>query len=148
MKRILYISAASGDLTESDIACILAASRRNNRDNDVTGMLLYLDRGFMQILEGPEEAVNATYARIAGDGRHSHVIALWSEQTETRIFPNWTMGYDTLPADDARWSGAFRLDARKPVETLASGAGPEIIDLMRSFYEAATATRFSHARTA
>lgn len=145
MKRLLYISAARGDMTEADIACILAASRRNNRDAEITGMLLHLDGGFMQVLEGPEDSVNETYARIAADSRHGQVVVLWSEETDSHIFPDWTMGYDALPAHDARWPGALRLDPRKPVEALASGAGPEIMDLMRGFYHTATAARLSPA---
>lgn len=143
MKRLLYVSAARGEATEADIADILAASRRNNARADLTGMLLYIDGGFLQVLEGPDAAVDETYARIRADARHTGAIALWSEQTDTRAFADWTMGYDALPARDERWTGAFRIDPRRPDDALLSGAGPDIMALMRSFYETAGARRFA-----
>lgn len=143
MKRILYISAATSGVTDADIADILAASRRNNATAGVTGMLLHLDGGFLQILEGPEAAVDGTYRRISGDGRHKHIVTLWSEPAEQRAFRDWSMGFDRVRADDPRWTGAFAIDPRRPDATLASGAGAEIVALMRSFYENAAAVRFA-----
>ena len=125
------------------MASILAASRRNNAAADVTGMLLHIDGGFLQILEGPDAAVEETFARIAADPRHTRVARLWREPAERRIFRDWSMGCDRLPADDPRWRGAFAVDPRRPDETLAAGAGPEIAALMASFYEAASAVRFA-----
>lgn len=142
MKRILYVSAAKGAVSEADIADILAASRRNNARVEVTGLLLHIDGGFLQILEGPDAAVEETYARITADPRHGNVLLLWSEAAETRAFPDWSMGYDALRADDARWTGAFRIDPRKPDAGLAKGAGAEIAALMRAFHDTATAVRF------
>ncbi len=143
MKRVLYISSAVGEMTEADIADILAASRRNNRDAEVTGMLLHLDGGFLQILEGPEAEVEETYARIAADPRHCHVTPLWSETASVRAFPDWTMGFERVPENDPRWDGAFRVDANAPAEHLAPGAGAEIVALMRSFYDCASKRRFA-----
>lgn len=143
MKRILYISAASAGVSDTDIADILAASRRNNANAGVTGMLLHIDGGFLQILEGPDAAVEETYARIAADGRHNHVVMLWSEAAPERAFDDWSMGFDRLVPGDPRWNGAFAIDARRPDAALAAGAGPEIIALMQNFYENVAAVRFA-----
>lgn len=143
MIRILYISAASGDVPDSEIAKILAASRRNNAAAGVTGLLLHIDGGFLQILEGPETAVDATLLRITSDNRHRHVITLWRETIAERGFAEWSMGFDRLTTSDALWDGAFRIDPRDPADLLAPGAAPEILDFMKSFYDAASARRFA-----
>lgn len=63
----LYISTARQPITPSILADILRASRRNNAPVAVTGLLIVGGRRFLQALEGPEAAVEATYERIARD---------------------------------------------------------------------------------
>ena len=36
----------------------------------ITGLLLFIDGGFLQMLEGEERAVRELYTRIAADRRH------------------------------------------------------------------------------
>lgn len=81
------------ELAEGDIEQILVQSRRNNSARDVTGMLLFGDGRILQILEGPADAVDALYARIEKDPRHSHCRTLMRRATSARDFGQWTMGY-------------------------------------------------------
>ena len=70
MLRIFYISAATRFATARELEDILAVSRERNRADQITGLLLYHDGSFAQILEGPEEAVRNCFERIRADGRH------------------------------------------------------------------------------
>jgi hypothetical protein len=70
-----------------------------NRPRDVTGMLLYKDGNFMQVLEGEEKVVRAVRATIASDLRHRGVFTLLEGLTPGRQFPNWSMGFKDLGAD-------------------------------------------------
>lgn len=99
---LIYISIAHGDLAEQELVEILKVSRDNNARNDITGMLLYKERRFMQLLEGPEAAVCATYARIARDMRHHEATILLEGRTEERDFGDWTMGFRSLDGETAR----------------------------------------------
>ena len=54
MHQLVYVSAASWAMSNAELNEILDVSRRNNRQSGVTGMLLHLDRGFLQVLEGPK----------------------------------------------------------------------------------------------
>jgi len=48
MYRLIYVSNASRAMKDEDLIAILEASRRRNRDLDVTGILLHLEhRTFM-----------------------------------------------------------------------------------------------------
>ena len=69
--RAVYVSAASHDLADGELAAILDVSRRNNVAWGVTGALAYHDRAFVQVLEGPEAAVEALLeaTRVRGMGR-------------------------------------------------------------------------------
>ncbi|MBA3273301.1 MAG: BLUF domain-containing protein [Chthoniobacterales bacterium] len=67
---LVYASIANEDFSPEQLIDLLATSRRNNDASGITGMLLYKDRRFLQVLEGSEAAVRATYARIKRDPRH------------------------------------------------------------------------------
>ena len=94
MHRILYISTARDPLSDKQIDAILATSRRNNRRADVTGCLVIGGRRFLQVLEGPQEAVEQTFARISTDQRHSAIVKLNDKSIDDRSFGNWAMGFE------------------------------------------------------
>lgn len=96
MYRILYISTARTPFTPADVETVLAISRRNNRTVQVTGLLVVGGRRFLQVLEGPEYAVRATFERIKGDPRHFAVVILHEGDIATRAFADWSMGCQTL----------------------------------------------------
>jgi hypothetical protein len=81
---------------------ILSDARRLNPPNDVTGALICRADLYLQLLEGPKEAVEATFARIAKDDRHLEVQRLVSRPIDQRLFPDWAMRDD--PARSWMWT--------------------------------------------
>ncbi len=108
MIRLLYISTARQPITPLIVDQILRTSRRNNAAVGVTGLLVTGGRRFLQALEGPEEAVEATYDRISADARHFAVVQLVRETIDTRQFAQWAMGMQAgaEPTGAANVSGA------------------------------------------
>ncbi|MEE4121286.1 MAG: BLUF domain-containing protein [Paracoccaceae bacterium] len=96
--RYIYLSSATEPMSDADIEQILAASRRNNTPAEITGMLMYHDGHFLQILEGPKDAVRACVSRIKADPRHDTIFRLQSGPVPSRAFPDWRMGF-ARPAD-------------------------------------------------
>ena len=92
LRQLVYVSSAVGQLDADDIADIVHVSCRNNEAADVTGVLVHDQGNLMQALEGPPEAVGATYARIAADPRHHDLICLLDHEVAERAFPDWAMG--------------------------------------------------------
>jgi hypothetical protein len=134
MYQLVYVSTASRAMSDADLNEILDVSRRKNRERDVTGVLLYLDRGFLQVLEGPEAAVKETYAHIARDRRHIDPRILIEQETDERLFAGWSMGFDRLLPGQARTADVFAitLDAIHNVIPPQKAAGLAI--LLRNFY--------------
>ncbi len=64
-------------------------------------MLLYAGGHFIQTLEGPAAAVDATYAAIERDRRHRNLIVALREDVDERVFPDWSMGFEVLTEDEA-----------------------------------------------
>ena len=93
MQRILYISTAREKLDDASLDGILRISRRNNAAVGVTGLLIVGGRRFLQVLEGPDDAVASVYDRISRDDRHFAVVRLSRKTIEARTFGAWSMGY-------------------------------------------------------
>jgi hypothetical protein len=92
LKRIKYVSQFAQALSQDDVDAIAAQSEHNNREADVTGVLMASGNLFFQVLEGPAEAVDALYEKIQQDPRHRHVVLLGSEESVVeRLFPDWAM---------------------------------------------------------
>lgn len=110
MHYLVYVSSASHLMAEAELTALLETSRRRNTEDGLSGMLLYKDGSFMQVLEGSESAVDQTFARIEQDSRHGGIIVLRQGETEARGFPDWSMGFRTVSAADlARLPGFVSL---------------------------------------
>lgn len=102
MFSLVYVSSATLPFSGEDLRALLATCRKNNAALGITGMLLYKDGNFMQVLEGDEEAVRGLYERIAADPRHGGEITLQEGLAEGRQFPDWSMGFRDLNSPDER----------------------------------------------
>jgi hypothetical protein len=94
LRRLIYASRQAPHVArapEGPLSHILASSQRNNEMNDVTGLLISHEGWFLQALEGPEEAVDATFTRIRHDRRHEDFRILSDEATRERRFERWSM---------------------------------------------------------
>ena len=129
LHRLIYCSRQFAETRQQDahIEVILDSSRRNNARDGLTGLLVSLDGWFLQTLEGPAWAVNATYNRILFDPRHYDPQVLTTGPVEERAFGRWSMCARRLsPADAAvltvlRGSRSFdptRLDADEALPLL------------------------------
>ena len=96
MIGIIYVSIAKHLMTKEELLDLLDQCTRNNRELQITGMLLYRNGRFMQILEGPDRAVWNVFRSISKDKRHHSVIKLVDRPVKERLFAEWTMGFRNL----------------------------------------------------
>ena len=80
----------------ADLLDILNTSRLNNKQANITGMLVYLRERFIQVREGDYAAVNKIYKDIKEDTRHRKVTTVLEGNTEHRIFKDWSMGFKKI----------------------------------------------------
>lgn len=90
---LAYESQASVPFTEPDLLDLLARSRAKNAGLEITGILLYRQGTFLQVLEGDRDRVDELYATISADARHHAVDTVLVEDRAVRRFPEWTMGF-------------------------------------------------------
>ena len=95
LRRVIYVSEKVGS-SEKDVADIIDASTQNNPSKDITGCLLEGKNSFLQILEGPSDAIKSLYNTISEDNRHTNVNRLCDELLDTRLFSDWSMKSDNF----------------------------------------------------
>jgi hypothetical protein len=78
---------------QRELNAIVSAARRRNKEDNLTGALLFTGGGFAQVLEGRREVVESTFERIATDPRHADVTVLSFTPTPQRSFPDWPMRF-------------------------------------------------------
>ncbi len=140
--RIVYLSSAVGPITPAVLADILDRSRRNNKADGITGVLLYDEGNFIQVLEGPKDEVTACFDRILEDERNTGWIVLERKPVEARVFAGWDMGYiavSDLP-DDQR-ANFIDLSDLSHSDKMTEIEGDEMVAIfMKSFLRGVRAT--------
>lgn len=138
--RLVYISQATQKVEQTDLNSILEKSHRNNRQRNVTGLLLYGNvhgkATFLQILEGRKQEVNALYKKIKADPRHSNCETVFVEDSQERSFPGWSMGYRRLDPEMAdQFAEGFSsiLEDPKGFESKSLQLSAKIHDLIATF---------------
>ncbi|EAU43093.1 possible activator of photopigment and puc with BLUF domain [Fulvimarina pelagi HTCC2506] len=105
LHRLLYTSKSRFSCSEAhvpvEIKGIVAKSFEKNRHRDLTGVLLFINDTFIQVLEGPLSEIETAFEAICCDMRHGNLKLVDMTPVETRIFDEWSMafvGFDVDPS--------------------------------------------------
>jgi len=102
IRQIVYASSATIRFDEQTLDALLDKARRQNLENGITGVLIFVDGSFIQLLEGEEPALTETFARIAADPRHTGLTRLSDREVEERTFGDLLMGFRAISENDLR----------------------------------------------
>lgn len=95
IKHVIYTSRPT--FFDNDVLDgILHTSRANNIKWNVTGSLIFHSDLYLQLLEGPTDAINKLYQKIMADSRHAEITKLRDDRTDRRLFASWTMKSDVF----------------------------------------------------
>ncbi|UOQ69389.1 BLUF domain-containing protein [Hymenobacter volaticus] len=94
--HVLYRSQTKLGLVLPDVEALVNWSRHYNHEHHLTGLLLYSDDRFVQLLEGEEIAVRTLFARIQQDARHTQVVTLSEGPGPQRWFAEWSMAWGQI----------------------------------------------------
>ena len=98
--RLVYASTAQPGVDLNEFKQILLQSQTNNQRRDLTGMLAFNSKIFLQGLEGARDQINDLYARLIHDPRHSAVTMLSYREIQERHWAQWSMGFAPLKAEN------------------------------------------------
>ncbi|MCU4674803.1 BLUF domain-containing protein [Catenovulum sp. 2E275] len=95
--QIAYWSKAALPMSQNELNKLQTTSQINNQNKGITGLLLYANHTFFQLIEGPYQAVAELYQIIAQDQRHYDLTLIGQWTTPQRQFTNWDMVLKQLP---------------------------------------------------
>ena len=101
--------AAVAAFSQNELRELLAKARTKNSKLNITGLLLYHNESFFQILEGEEEPVHSLFARVAEDKRHHNVLLLSRKAAPGRNFGAWSMGFIDMDKASSKAAGFVKL---------------------------------------
>jgi hypothetical protein len=141
--HVLYCSKAAHPFSRDQLTSLLEQSRTWNDLHAVTGLLCYSQDGrFVQLIEGPTEAVQSLYARIRQDPRHHQVQTLSDQAGPQRWFPDWRMAFAQVEHGEFSWLLSY-LEARSLnlVAPEVPIVQPHLVTLLQAFREVQPAVR-------
>lgn len=130
--RLVYASTIAADFEPDNIESILHTSRINNQQHDITGVLFFSSRYFLQCLEGERQAVCDTYHRIACDTRHDRPVILHFAEIVARDFADWAMGYVPTNRVTDSLNQHFLGDNDFQPYTMSMAAAIQMVDALRN----------------
>lgn len=134
MHHIIYLSWATIPFTEAQLQALLTQSRQRNAELAVTGILLYGNERFLQVLEGEEAVVQQVYAQIRQDVRHHNILTFANKPVTERAFPEWAMGFQVLASQQFAQVVGYLGPPERPVSLPGfSYSDLHLFDLLRSF---------------
>jgi len=134
MIHLMYISSATSWPSEDDLKGLLEESRARNLRQNITGMLLYNNATYMQVLEGEEEDVHEIYNAILKDPRNNGNVVLAEETISQRDFSGWSMGFKNLEScSPEELPGFHDVFGGKLDKELAVKNSSEALDLLMDF---------------
>lgn len=99
LKTICYISDSKEYKSLSELNDIYLKARTNNIENNITGVLVYKNRNFLQVIEGESGKVNDTFSKIALDTRHKNIFKVINTSIEERVFEDYNFGFTTIDSN-------------------------------------------------
>jgi hypothetical protein len=93
LHRLVYLSTAVGVLRADELDRIYLRAKAANKSFGLTGLLLFYEGSFLQLLEGPAAAITSLMQKVRRDRRHTGLITLESGPIEMRSFPDSPMHY-------------------------------------------------------
>jgi hypothetical protein len=100
--ELSYLSEAVSDMSFLGLMRLLESARAFNQTNGITGILLYDNQQFGQIIEGERASVMKAWKRIQEDKRHHRIELLEIREISERSYPEWLLrfyGGETLTRD-------------------------------------------------
>lgn len=137
LSQLVYVSQRSKSCTAAEIEKILASCKKNNSSLDITGVLLYSEHRFIQLLEGEHKVINNAYDMIKKDHRHNNAMMIYLSSIEEKSFPSWQMGAKEITEDTVDFKTDITSDDKIIFDNILSGKGDDggkVLNLIKKFF--------------
>jgi hypothetical protein len=137
LSQLVYVSNRKSNCTDAEIQKILESCKKNNPSLEITGVLLYSDTKFIQLVEGNSKVITGLYDKIKGDNRHSNTMMISYGPIKDRAFPSWHMGARKIEGSSIDFKTAITNEDKNIFNNILSGKeenGTKVLGLLKKFF--------------
>jgi hypothetical protein len=137
LSQLTYISHRNANCTKEEMKRILSSCQDNNPLLDITGVLLYSDSKFIQMVEGNAKTILALYDKIKLDNRHRNVVMISYGLIKERAFPSWHMGARKIEGNKVDFKTEISREDETIFNNILNGkeeSGTRVISLLKKFF--------------
>jgi hypothetical protein len=137
LSQLVYVSNRKGNCTEKEIEKILASCKKNNPSLNITGVLLYSDTKFIQLVEGEAKVITTLYDKIKTDTRHDRVMMISYNPINEKSFPSWHMGARKIAGSEIDYKTNISIEDKELFKGLLNGKeenGLKVLGLLKKFF--------------
>ncbi|MBL6445340.1 BLUF domain-containing protein [Fulvivirga sp. 29W222] len=137
LSQLVYVSNRNRNCTEEEITKILTSCKRNNPPLQITGVLLYSDTKFIQMVEGESKVITSLYDKIKLDVRHSNVRMISYGPIKEKSFPSWHMGSRKIVGSLVDFKTEISKSDQEVFNKILNGQeenGVKVLGLLKKFF--------------
>lgn len=133
--RVIYVSTVANSQDSTALPAIMRQAQANNEAHDLTGLLVFNHRYYLQAIEGGRAAVNQLVGNLYRDPRHTQMLIMGFDDIDRRVFPDWSMRF--VPAASASRDILLRNGVGRDFDPYAM-SGASALGFLRDMAEVAT----------
>ena len=137
LAQLIYVSDRKETCTDQNVGKILVACKKNNPALGITGVLLYSETKFIQMIEGESDAVMGLYAKIKKDSRHQNAMMIAYGPIQERSFPSFPMGLRKIQGSKVDFKTEISAEEEKIFNGILNGQeenGMKVVELLKRFF--------------
>jgi hypothetical protein len=137
LSHLVYVSNRTPNCTQEEIENILASCKKNNPPLMVTGVLLYSETKFIQLVEGDAKVIMPLYDKIKKDPRHSSPIMISYGPIKEKSFPSWHMATKNISKNAVDYKTDISKDDKAVFNNILIGkeeSSQKILTLLKKFF--------------
>lgn len=137
LSQLVYVSNRKPSCTEAEIEKILASCKKNNPTLNITGVLLYSDTKFIQLVEGDAKTIMSLYEKIKTDPRHGNPMMISYGPIQQKSFPSWHMGTKKIGSQEIDYKTDISSADKTVFTDVLNGKeqdGQRVLNLLKKFF--------------
>jgi hypothetical protein len=136
MHHLIYLSQATRPLSTKALTGLVDQAQLANARQHLTGVLVYSNKRFIQLLEGEPAALEQAYARIRQDPRHQHLCKVAHHSIEARRFAEWPLAFQSLsPTQFAHLAGYLAPTKSGPPLSVYGSGATSFVEALRALVQ-------------
>ena len=137
LSQLVYVSNRKPNCSAEEIEKILESCKKNNAPLDITGVLLYSETKFIQLVEGDAKVILGLYDKIKKDNRHSNPMMISYNAIAAKSFPAWHMAKRDISKTDLEFKTDISGEDKKIFNSMLNGkeeSGQKVLNLLKKFF--------------